>query len=490
MNWRQKLSKVSSNFPKLNMNISTNLVKKTAITALVVSAFSFHSVSANDTKSGLDKVYHVYIKDQYVGTVTDTSVIENVIEQKTADSADTYSNYHLEVGKNLKYIPEQVFQSTADNEETAKKVEEQLSVLADAVAINIDGKPVAYVKDKEAADEVMKKLKLAYATQKELDQLDAQKDSTTSLPPLKDDETRLVESSMKEDLSEKESAIEPDKILAPEEAVKFLQKGTLEEKKYQVQDGDVLGSIASKHNLSTEQLLKLNPGLKEDSVLKLGSDLNVTTLEPLIHVVMKREVHKVETVPFEKEVVEDSSMYKGDTKVIQEGKDGKSAVTYLIAEQNGERILKEVKDQKVVSEPVKYIVHKGTKVMPSRGSGQFAWPAVGGYVSSEMGYRWGKMHKGLDIARPSNRTIKAADNGVVIEAGYSNDGYGNKVIIDHKNGYQTLYGHLDSVSVHVGQTVQQGAKLGIMGSTGEATGVHLHFEIHYHGKLINPRTKL
>ncbi|RDI40895.1 peptidoglycan DD-metalloendopeptidase family protein [Falsibacillus pallidus] len=490
MNWRQKLSNVSSNFPKLNINVSTNLIKKTAVAALVLSAFSFHSVSANDSKSGLNKVYHVYIKDQYMGTVTDPAVIQKVIDEKTAASSDAYSGFHVEVGKNLKYIPEQVFQTDADNDETAKKVEEQVSVLADAVAITVDGKPVVYLKDKDSADQVLKQLKLSYATQKELDALDAQKSSSTSLPRLKEDETRLVDVSLKESLNEEKGSVEPGKILEPEQAAKYLQKGTLEEKKYQVQEGDVLGAIASKHDLSTAELIKLNPGLKEDSVLKIGSDINVTAYEPLIHVIMKREVYKVEPVPYEKKVVEDSSMYKGETKVVQEGKEGKSATTYVISEQNGERVLKEVKDQKVLSEPVNYIVKKGTKVVPSRGTGHFVWPAVGGYVSSEMGYRWGKMHKGLDIARPSDRTIKAADNGVVVTAGYSDDGYGNKVVIDHKNGYQTLYAHMSSVSVHVGQTVTAGSKIGVMGETGEATGVHLHFEVRYHGKLVNPRTKL
>jgi murein DD-endopeptidase MepM/ murein hydrolase activator NlpD len=99
--------------------------------------------------------------------------------------------------------------------------------------------------------------------------------------------------------------------------------------------------------------------------------------------------------------------------------------------------------------------------------------------------RWGKMHKGIDIARPSNKTIKAADNGVVVFAGWSN-GYGNKIIIDHQNGFQTLYGHMSSLNAKVGQTVSKGTAIGIMGATGDATGVHLHFEVYKNGSLVNP----
>ncbi|PMY00908.1 peptidase M23, partial [Pseudomonas sp. MPR-R5A] len=89
---------------------------------------------------------------------------------------------------------------------------------------------------------------------------------------------------------------------------------------------------------------------------------------------------------------------------------------YHITEENGEQVNKEELEEEVLEEPVKEIVIEGTKD-PEKGDGEFVWPAVGGYISSEIGHRWGKMHKGIDIARPSDRTIKAADNGKVISAG-------------------------------------------------------------------------
>jgi murein DD-endopeptidase MepM/ murein hydrolase activator NlpD len=143
----------------------------------------------------------------------------------------------------------------------------------------------------------------------------------------------------------------------------------------------------------------------------------------------------------------------------------------------------------VLTEPVPHIVVKGTKEIPSRGTGNLAWPTVGGYISSEQGQRWGRFHKGIDIARPSNRTIKAADNGKVVSAGYDG-GYGNKIVIDHQNGLRTVYAHLDSIGVSVGQTVSQGSAIGVMGSTGNSTGVHLHFEVYKNGALQNPSNYL
>src|SRR5690606_4875621 len=133
---------------------------------------------------------------------------------------------------------------------------------------------------------------------------------------------------------------------------------------------------------------------------------------------------------------------------------------------------------------------KGTKVIPSRGTGKLAWPTNGGYISSKMGQRWGRLHKGIDIARPSNHTIKAADHGVVVSAGWDSGGYGNKIIIDHQNGTRTLYGHLKSINVKPGQKVEKGSAIGVMGNTGQSKGVHLHFEVYKNGKLQNPLSYL
>nr|WP_259548534.1 peptidoglycan DD-metalloendopeptidase family protein [Heyndrickxia oleronia] len=176
-------------------------------------------------------------------------------------------------------------------------------------------------------------------------------------------------------------------------------------------------------------------------------------------------------------------------RVKQKGKNGKSELTYIIIEENGKQVKKDINEEKVLKKPVNHIVIVGTKVTPSRGSGDFAWPTNGGYISSQLGQRWGSMHKGIDIARPSNRTIKAADNGRVVFAGWDG-GYGNKIIIDHNNGFRTVYAHLSSINVSAGEIVPKGSAIGVMGATGDATGIHLHFEVYKDGNLMNPLSYL
>lgn len=126
------------------------------------------------------------------------------------------------------------------------------------------------------------------------------------------------------------------------------------------------------------------------------------------------------------------------------------------------------------------------------GGGVLAWPTQGGYISSHMGNRGGRLHKGIDIARTNRSTsppIFAADSGTVVSAG-SSGAYGNRVVIDHNNGMRTIYAHLSSISVKSGQNVSRGSKIGVMGATGRSTGIHLHFEVYVNGSLQNPMNYL
>lgn len=120
------------------------------------------------------------------------------------------------------------------------------------------------------------------------------------------------------------------------------------------------------------------------------------------------------------------------------------------------------------------------------GDGQFIWPVRGGVIS--QGFRAG--HRAIDIAAPIGTPVYAADNGIVIQSGYSKDGYGGRVIIDHQIDYVTLYAHLSQALVEVGDVVQKGQLIGYVGSTGNSTGPHIHFELRDFGFLVDPRSLL
>ena len=130
----------------------------------------------------------------------------------------------------------------------------------------------------------------------------------------------------------------------------------------------------------------------------------------------------------------------------------------------------------------------GVNVQPAgpvkQGSGRFIWP-VNGTFTSPFGYRWGRLHAGIDIAVPEGTPIRAADGGTVAIAGWTG-GYGNYTCINHGGGISTCYGHQSSIGVSVGQNVNQGQVIGYSGNTGNSTGPHLHFEVRIGGNPVDP----
>lgn len=136
---------------------------------------------------------------------------------------------------------------------------------------------------------------------------------------------------------------------------------------------------------------------------------------------------------------------------------------------------------------------KAASAKPTYTGGKLQWPlTINGTISSEFGYRIdpikkvNKLHKGFDIAAPKGTPVLAADEGTVILASWVS-GYGNTVVIDHDNGLVTWYGHMSAISVKEGDAVKRGGKVGEVGSTGDSTGNHLHFEVRINDEPKNPR---
>lgn len=458
------------------------------ISTLLLIVIGIQTGFANTLQgSGLSTVYHIYSEGEYVGVISDKEKIEELQEQELQQAASEYGNLSLSIGTDLSIIPELVFAAETEDEPVLEKLHELLSVEAEATGVVIDDKLAFYVKDQDDYDEVIRQLKLQNVTEQELNEFEDRMSSTTTIPPLKEGETRILDILFSGEMKAETGSTSPEEVRTVKEALVLLNKGTLEEKKYVIQSGDVLGGIASAHQMTTAKLLELNPGYTVNTLLQLGDELNVTVTEPYVEVEVHYEAKNKQTIKHKEITEKDSSMFKGEKKVTQKGSDGEKIVTKYIRKRNGQTVGSDVIDEKILVEPTDKVLVVGTKVMPSRGTGTFVWPTAGGYVSSQMGVRWGRVHQGIDIARPSSRTILAADNGVVTKVSRHST-YGNHIVIKHNNGYETLYAHLASTNVKVGQTVPQGAKIGVMGSTGRSTGVHLHFEVMKNGKNINPLT--
>jgi len=353
-------------------------------------------------------------------------------------------------------------------EECLEKLEAALSVRVKAVGIVIDDKAVAVVKDKDTADKVLNDVKDHYAK---------------LLPG------EVVKVEVDEDISLKEKYVYPSNVMSHEDAVAMILQGSLETKTYEIQEGDTLWDIALKENMSLDDLIKANPQLKSEHSLALGDVINLKELIPLLNVTVVKKVTYEEAIPFETEVVKDTSMWKWDKKVKQPGEKGSKEIAAKVTYKNGNKIDHVILGEKITKEPVAQVLAQGTKAeVAYRGSGRFLWPVVG-QITSPYGYRGREFHSGIDISCSKGTPIRVANSGTVTFAGWSG-GYGNLVIVNHGGGIETYYAHNSSLTVKVGDKVEKGGQVAKAGSTGRSTGTHCHFEIRVNGSTTNPLTYL
>lgn len=257
---------------------------------------------------------------------------------------------------------------------------------------------------------------------------------------------------------------------------------------YTVQKGDCWSVIAQDHDMTSKELLALNPGYDMDK-LQIGDVLIISNAVPFLTVVVSQMEYYVADIAPEVEYIDDPSMWKGDTVIVTRGVNGTADTSALVTYQGNMEIAREIVTQTTITEPVTQVERRGTAERPSWApTGTFRMPTHG-TLTSKFGYRYifGKtsFHGGIDLANRVGTDIVASDGGIVTYSGWMS-GYGNLLIIDHQNGYKTYYGHCSKLLVSEGAKVHKGQHIAEMGSTGRSTGSHLHFEIRYKGERKNP----
>jgi murein DD-endopeptidase MepM/ murein hydrolase activator NlpD len=240
---------------------------------------------------------------------------------------------------------------------------------------------------------------------------------------------------------------------------------------YTVKSGDTLSSLAAKFDVSVDSIKWANPDVNWQKI-KDGQKVSIPPVTGIVYkvkpgdtiysIAKKFETNAQGIVDFPFNTFSDDETFAivaGQTLIVPDGV---------------------MPDEAAPAAP-----RFANVLTPDAGAvsatGTFVWPAFGRIT---QGFRW--YHPAIDIANHDGGSILAADSGTVVTAGWSNAGYGNHIIIDHGNGYRTLYAHLSQISVVVGQRVARSAQIGQMGSTGRSTGTHLHFEIHGPAGKVDP----
>lgn len=357
---------------------------------------------------------------------------------------------------------------------TEQDMENILSVYINGSGIIVNGEQVAVLPSLDEANNLLKSYQELYAAPSENNTIE-------SVSYLENVEVKAVEA-------------QPEDVKTAEAVLKDFQSGKTSTVAYTVQANDSWWLIARKNNMKTKEVLAGNPGTTEDTKLKIGATINLVTTSPYITVVAKGVYSGNETIPFDVVTKSDNSLASGQTVVKQEGSDGSKIVTYSYVQQNGKNVTKQILNEQITTAATTQIIAKGPNRAPvvvamssSRGSGSvsgLAWP-LRGNITSYYGYRRGSFHTGLDIDGDTGDPYTAAASGKVVAAGWDG-GYGNMILIDHGNGVMTRYGHSSKLLVSVGQYVNQGQTIGLVGSTGNSTGSHLHFEVIINGDTTNP----
>lgn len=287
-----------------------------------------------------------------------------------------------------------------------------------------------------------------------------------------------------------------DLIWSPTKLLETLSNPISKAKYHKFKKGDTVKKVAKKYGLTVAQLKALNPKKNFKNTKKLGK-LLVARQESYVRIKFMRTRIKTQTLPFETIKKNSSSLAKGTSKTYQNGKNGKKTITELVTYIDGKESYTTVISEKITQSPVNKIILVGTKSYTASSSG-FTWPTRGAYsISSHYGYRsasisgW-SFHGGTDIVKSgggsSGIPVVAAASGVVeyTHSGYS--GYGHTVVINHGGGIKTRYAHMypGSICVRAGQNVSKGQQIGRIGSTGNSTGPHLHFEVLLNGSKVNP----
>ncbi|MCM1499364.1 MAG: peptidoglycan DD-metalloendopeptidase family protein [Clostridium sp.] len=249
---------------------------------------------------------------------------------------------------------------------------------------------------------------------------------------------------------------------------------------YVVESGDCLSIIAEKINMSVEQIKELNTHIESDDDILADDRLNITIPTAAVQILVEKQETYEETYNEDIVYEDDDSMYIGESEVVQEGTPGCHIVTDLVTYKGDMESGREQLVENVQVAAVAEIVRRGTKSKPT-----YMYPVTNWNITSNFGYRWGRLHAGTDVGVPIGTTVRASRAGQVVTAGWVG-GYGNCVIIDHGDGVSTRYGHLSEVTVGVGQYVDQGEQVALSGNTGRSTGPHLHFEIRIGGEAVDP----
>ncbi len=465
---------------------------KTAINTLMpIAAFAVFLLTINYW-NGVTFALEVIYNDQSIGYISDETVYieaRDLVKDRLSSSAYVSSNSETNIEAtvasaanfNADYSLTLVSLDELNDAQSIsdKMIENSVDNLTHACGVYIDGEFICAVKNEADAKTVFYDMLAPY-------EADAKKNGyVVGFAETID----YVQGLYRDDES----------VMWDASQLREMLDGTKDAQKvYVVLEGDSLDSISEETGVGEDTLQSLNPDydfeeIKPGDIIVTKSSVKFVSIKKIV---TTSEIKEIEYKTVKKS---DASKYSGYRSVVQKGINGSERITKTRVYIN-DSLVDTSYDYETIKEPVNEIVMVGSKTsyngvyIGEASDYGFLWPAPSCHsVSSPYGWRSSGWHNGIDLVKSGGGALGtpviAAKSGRVEVVQRSNSGYGNMVLINHGDGYKTRYAHMvkGSISVSVGDYVEAGQTIGKVGSTGNSTGPHLHFEVIVNGETQNPR---
>lgn len=459
-----------------------------ALFIIPISIFAFYLSFGYRNNNEPQTYYQVYLNDEVLGIIDSKKDLENYINKKNNEYKEKYDvkKVYAPNGLEIKKI-------STYNEKTDSVVS-IYNKIADKGVFTISGYQFNVKKDDE--------INTIYVTQKDIFKTAVDNTIKTFVG---EEQYEMYKNNQQEEIITTGAKIENiyiseditiKKVNIPitekiytnaKDLSKYLLFGTTEQQSiYTVKDGDTISDVAFAHEISVEEFLISNPNFSSSkNLLFPGQQVVIGITNPQISVVVEQFVIEDIVSKYSTDIRYDSDKVQGDDEIIQIGEDGLERVAQDVQMVNGIISYVNTISKEELKPTINEIVIKGDKVVSGVGStSNWLWPTNSGWrISSDYVYRINpisgsrELHAAIDISGTGyGSPIYAVTNGVISESSYRYQD-GNYVCINHNNGYYTCYAHMQKRNADVGQTVARGDIIGYVGSTGWATGPHVHFEI-------------
>ncbi len=405
----------------------------------------------------------VIVNGKQVAVINGTSITQQQFNDLLAAKLKERAGNNIQINETveLKKIHTAKRNISINTDVVIADVCNQLTYKGEGAVIKINGEEAIVLASKAEAENVLNQVLDSY----------------------KPEGSTVIEVSFLDEITVDSKYVDEEEISTPETAYKLLTATTRENTTYTVQAGDAFSSIAQKNNMTEDELLALNPDITKENMtrLQIGQVLNVVADIPVYPVKTVLAETTTEAVTMSANVHTDDSRYKTYRLVLDEGVAGECVKTHYVSYINGYEKYRKCVDTKITKEPQNKRVIVGTQDEPTyNANGSFIYPIQSAcYISSGFGPRdyGNNKHFGTDFAAVTGTDIYASDSGIVVASGESGNGYGIWVVVDHQNGFKTLYAHCSETEVQRGERVKKGQVIAKVGNTGDSTGSHLHFEI-------------